>query len=117
MKEAFSMKRFIKKLTSQEPIYLNRAEKEYVLLVMSENKDYERILDIMDERTYRKQYLKEERAKRKSLLYPDADEIYRRYFEQKELIEMLQQKCLDKDKIILDLHKRIMDLTPEAWQK
>ena len=114
MKYAFSMKSFIKKLTSPDPVYLSRVEKEYVLLVMSENKDYERILDIMDERKYRKLYLKQERTKRKGLLYPDADEIYRRFFEQQELIEVLQQKCLDKDKIILDLHKRIMELTPEA---
>lgn len=108
------MVKFVKKLTSPEPIYLNRAEKEYVLLVMSENKDYERILDVMDERQYRKLYLKEEREKRKGLLYPDADEIYRKYFEQKEHIELLKQKCLEKDSIICDLHKKIIDLTPES---
>lgn len=62
--------------------------------------DYEKILDIYDERKYRKQYLEEERAKRKNLLYPDSDEIYQRYFEQKEEIEK-------KDKIINDAIKWI----------
>lgn len=114
MEKTFNIKSFVKKLTNSDPLYLNRAEKEYMLLVMSENKDYERILDVMDERQYRKLYLKEERAKRKGLLYPDADEIYRRYFEQREFIELLKQKCLEKDAIICDLHKKIMDLTPES---
>ena len=114
MEREFNMVKFINKLASPDPIYLNRAEKEYLLLVMSENKDYERILDVMDERQYRKLYLKEEREKRKGLLYPDADEIYRKYFEQKEYIELLKQKCLEKDAIICDLHKKIIDLTPES---
>ena len=114
MEKMFSMPAFVKKLTSKEPIYLNRVEKEYVLLIMSENKDYERILDVMDKRKYRKLYLKQEREKRPTLLYPDADEIYMRYFNQKEFIEVLKAKCLEKDKIILDLHKKIMDLTPDA---
>lgn len=114
MEREFNMVKFVKKLTSPEPIYLNRAEKEYMLLVMSENKDYERILDVMDERKYRKLYLKQEREKRPKLLYPDADEIYMRYFNQKEFIETLKQKCLEKDAIICDLHKKIMDLTPES---
>lgn len=114
MEREFNMVKFIKKLTSPEPIYLNRAEKEYVLLIMSENKDYERILDVMDERKYRKMYLKEQREERQGLLYPDADEIYMRYFNQKEFIEILKQKCLEKDAIICDLHKKIMDLTPES---
>ena len=52
--------------------------------------DYEKILDIYDERKYRRQYLEEERAKRKNLLYPDSDEIYQKYFEQKTEIERLK---------------------------
>ena len=113
-KSIFDMEWFARKLTSPDPIYLSRAEKEYILLVMSEIKDYERILDVMDERQYRKLYLKEEREKRKGLLYPDADEIYRKYFEQRGFIELLKEKCLEKDVIIADLHKKIIELTPEA---
>ena len=114
MEKSFNFDKFIEKLFKPETLYLNRAEKEYILLMISENKDYERILDVLDERKYRKLYLKQERAKRKGLLYPDADEIYQKYFNQKELIEILQQKCLEKDAIICDLHKRIMELTLEA---
>ena len=113
-KSIFDMEWFAKKLASKEPIYLSRAEKEYILLVMSEVEDYERILDVMDQRPYRKLYLKEEREKRKGLLYPDADEIYRKYFEQREHIEFLQKKYFEKDAIICDLHKKIMKLTPET---
>lgn len=113
-KSIFDIKWFYKKLTRPDPIYLSRAEKEHILLIMAENEDYERILDVMDERKYRKLYLKQEREKRKGLLYPDADEIYRKYFEQKEYIELLKQKCLEKDSIICDLHKKIIELTPET---
>ena len=109
-KYEFDIKTFAKKLTSDEPLYLSRAEKEYVATLMEDNQDYERILEIFDNREYRKKYLKEERAKRKGLLYPDADEIYRKYFEQKEFIEDLKTKCLEKDGIILDLHKKILNI-------
>ena len=114
MEKKFNIHRFIEKLFSPEPVYLNRAEKEHVLLMISDNEDYRRILDVLDERTYRKKYLKEEREKRKGMLYPDADEIYMRYFNQRDLIKELKQKCLEKDAIICDLHKRIMELTEEA---
>lgn len=114
MEKQFNFKAFNKKILNPDPIYLTRAEKEYITNLVAENKNYEDMLDIFDNRTYRKKYLKEEREKRKGLLYPDADEIYRKYFNQREEIEVLQQKCLEKDKIILDLHNRIMDLTEEA---
>lgn len=114
MDKKFNIKSFTKKLTSQDSIYLNRAEKEYVLKLMEDVKDYEDLLEMYDNRKYRALYLKQEREKRRGLLYPDADEIYKRYFDQKELIEALQERCLEKDAIICDLHKKIMDLTPEA---
>lgn len=114
MEKKFDIKNFNKKITNPDPVYLNRVEKEYVLKLMEDNKDYEDLLDMFDNRTYRKLYLQEERKKRKGLLYPDADEIYQKYFDQREFIELLKEKCLEKDKIILDLHKRIMELTEEA---
>jgi len=55
--------------------------------VLSELEEHEKTLDIFDEREYRKKYLEEERAKRPKLLYPDADEIYQRYFQQREELE------------------------------
>lgn len=51
----------------------------------SDNLEYQRIQDIFDKRTYRKKYLEERRKEEPNLLYPDTDEIYRRYYElQKE---------------------------------
>ena len=114
MEKKFDFKSFNKKVTSSYPIYLNRAEKEYIIRLIAENKEYEDMLEIFDNRTYRKLYLQEERKKRKGLLYPDADEIYMKYFNQKEFIEILQKKCLEKDIIICDLHNKIMELTPET---
>lgn len=55
--------------------------------------EYERILDIYDQREYRKRYLEERRKEQPNLLYPDADEIYKRYYEQQEQLQ-------EKDKII-----------------
>ena len=114
MDKEFNFKKFVNKLFSSEPLYLTRAEKEYVSWIILENQDYERILDVLDERKYRKLYLKEQREQRKGLLYPDSDEIYMKYFNQKERIEELKQRCLEKDAIICDLHKKIMELTPES---
>ena len=73
--------------------------------------DYQRILDTFDKREYRKRYLEEERAKRPKLLYPDADEIYQRYYEQKAEIEK-KDKIIDLMAIYIDLadeniHKRL----------
>lgn len=114
MEKKFNIKSFTKKITSQDPIYLNRAEKEYVLKLMEDVKDYENLLEMYDNRKYRALYLKQEREKRHGLLYPDADEIYMRYFNQKEFIQTLKQKCLEKDAIICDLHNKIMELTQDT---
>ena len=114
MEKKFDFKSFNKKVTSSYPIYLNRAEKEYIIRLIAENKEYEDMLEIFDNRTYRKLYLQEERKKRKGLLYPDADEIYQKYFDQREFIELLKEKCLSKDKVILDLHNKIMELTQDT---
>lgn len=69
----------------------------------SDNLEYQRIQDIFDKRTYRKKYLEERRKEEPNLLYPDADEIYRRYYElQKEnqlIYENYISKQIIKDKI------------------
>lgn len=44
----------------------------------------QRALDIFDKRPFREKYLKERRAEQPNLLYPDADEIYERYYKLKE---------------------------------
>ncbi|MGM9881499.1 MAG: hypothetical protein ACI31S_01495 [Bacilli bacterium] len=50
----------------------------------SDNLEYQRTQDIFDERTYRKKYLEERRKEEPNLLYPDSDEIYKRYYKLKE---------------------------------
>ena len=71
--------------------------------VLSELEKYEKTLDIFDERKYRKKYLEEERAKRPNLLYPDADEIYERYFQQRAELEKKDEiinemaECIGRD--------------------
>lgn len=60
--------------------------------LISDNLDYQRTLDIFDKRTYRKKYLEERRKEVPNLLYPDADEIYKRYYELRE-----ENKELKKD--------------------
>lgn len=67
--------------------------------------EYEKTLDIFDNREYRKKYLEEERAKRPKLLYPDADEIYQRYYEQKSELEK-KDKIIDKIRNYIEISKR-----------
>ena len=109
MEKNINLKNFLKKLNSEQPIYLTRVEREFVLSLLDEIEDYQRILETFDNRKYRNKYLKEERAKRKGLLYPDADEIYMKYFNQRNQIEELKVSCLEKDEIILELHNKIME--------
>ena len=55
------------------------------------NMTYKRILGLADNRIYRKKYLEERRKEQPNLLYPDSDEIYRRYYELKEENEHLHR--------------------------
>ena len=48
------------------------------------NMEYKRILDLADNRIYRKKYLEERRKEELNLLYPDSDEIYQIYYELKQ---------------------------------
>ena len=54
------------------------------------NMEYKRILDLADNRIYRKKYLEERRKEQPNLLYPDGDEIYQRYYELKQENEQLR---------------------------
>lgn len=63
--------------------YITKLQKENEELI-SDNLEYQRIQDVFDKRTYRKKYLEERRKETPNLLYPDADEIYKRYYELKE---------------------------------
>ena len=55
------------------------------------NMEYKRILDLADNRIYRKKYLEERRKDQPNLLYPDSDEIYQRYYELKRENEELKE--------------------------
>lgn len=101
-------KEFLSRLTYAECLYILTPENEYCDEVIklsvlklceiidklqkeneelkSDNLEYQRIQDIFDKRTYRKKYLEERRKEESNLLYPDADEIYRRYYELKKKI-------------------------------
>ena len=61
----------------------------------SDNLEYQRIQDIFDKRTYRKKYLEERRKEESNLLYPDADEIYRRYYELKKENQQLRNEYIN----------------------
>ena len=58
------------------------------------NIEYERILDLADNRIYRKKYLEERRKEQPDLLYPDADEIYQRYYELKQENKELKESYI-----------------------
>lgn len=57
----------------------------------SDNLEYQRTQDIFDERTYRKKYLEERRKEEPNLLYPDSDEIYKRYYKLKQENQELKE--------------------------
>lgn len=69
----------------------------------ADNLEYQRIQDISNERPYRKRYLEERRKEEKDLLYPDADEIYERYYKLKEENEKLKSK--DTNEVSLKIGK------------
>lgn len=72
------------------------------LLDISKNEDileYERILDIWNERPYRKKYLEERRKENPKLLYPDADEIYQKYYELKDRLANECKWCIIRSEL------------------
>lgn len=78
--------------------WVNKLQKENEEL-KSDNLEKERVLEIFDNRKYRKRYLKERRKEEPNLLYPDGDEIYKRYYELKKQIDLTIEYFLN------ELHK------------
>nr|DAR72076.1 MAG TPA: hypothetical protein [Caudoviricetes sp.] len=62
-----------------------------------DNLEKERILEVFDNRKYRKKYLEERRKEEPNLLYPDGDEIYKRYYEQKKQIDLITNYLAEQD--------------------
>ena len=69
---------------------------------------YKRILDLADNRIYRKKYLEERRKEQPNLLYPDSDEIYQRYYELKEENEHLHREINRRIKLKIE-NEKIVD--------
>lgn len=92
----------------------------------SDNLEKARILEIFDYRKYRKKYLEERRKEEPNLLYPDGDEIYKRYYEQKKQIDLMAeyinniQDCpLENCGVDLDCENRCDNnekLIEECWK-
>lgn len=70
-----------------------------------DNMTYKRILDLADNRIYRKKYLEERRKEQPNLLYPDSDEIYQRYYELKEENEHLHREINRRIKLKIENEK------------
>lgn len=95
---------------------------DYITNLQEEIKEWEYIQDIQDKREYRKRYLEERRKEDPTLLYPDYDEIYKKYYEQKQRIDKAveyinkyeyQKYCpspYEKDKYIMREEKEGQDL-------
>ena len=77
------------------------------------NMEYKRILDLADDRIYRKKYLEERRKEQPNLLYPDSDEIYQRYCELKQENEELKISNKEIDKECSRLKKKEVELINE----
>ena len=91
-----------------ESLYIKEFEKEaetlgraleYIKFLEREKYENDIILMTADNRKYRKKYLAEERKKNPQLLYPDADEIYMKYFMQRHIIQLMAQEIylLDRE--------------------
>lgn len=79
---------------NEELIKLKKENEE----LKSDNLEKERILEVFDNRKYRKKYLEERRKEEPNLLYPDGDEIYKRYYEQKKQIDLMAEEINETDR-------------------
>lgn len=81
--------------------------------IKQDNLEYEKVLDVFDEREYRNKYLKERRKEEPGLLYPDADEIYKRYYEVKADYERTCKSMLELNSKLNKLEKKNKELDKE----
>ena len=81
--------------------------------LISDNLEYQRIQDRFDKRTYRKKYLEERRKEEPNLLYPDADEIYRRYYELQKENQQLRKEINRENKKCMVTTEEIEDIIAE----
>lgn len=86
----FFSKQGIRDLRNDLDTVLNLIKKQQEEI--EELKEYKMLFNEANERKYRKRYLKERRKEEPNLLYPDFDEIYKRYYEQQKEIEKLKKE-------------------------
>lgn len=72
---------------------------DYITNLQEEVKEWEYIQDIQNNRKYRKRYLEERRKEETNLYLPDYDEVYQKYYEQKERID----KAIEKLKTLMPI--------------
>lgn len=85
-----------------------------------DNLEKARILEVFDDRKYRKKYLKERRKEEPNLLYPDGDEIYKRYYEQKKQIDLMAEKINEayfEENNFYDWFEKIFGIIPKGNYK
>lgn len=83
----------------------------------SDNLEYQRTQDIFDERTYRKKYLEERRKEEPNLLYPDSDEIYKRYYKLKEENATLKKAHNISENVTIQDITNVMNKSLEDFNK
>lgn len=87
------LKEWEEEIESGEEIYttLDTEEIYEIKELIEEYEYYKNLLKTMEGRSYYKKYLKERRKQQPGLLFPDFDEIYEKYYEQKAEIQNLNK--------------------------
>ena len=89
---------------------LIKKQKEEIKELKEDNKSYKYILDMQNKREYRSKFLKDFQKENGKNMFPDYDEIYKRYDKQKEEIERLKNAeeyaKLGKETLLDTIHKQ-----------
>lgn len=89
---------------------LKEIEKEHQKIngeLREEIKEYKMLFDEGNAREYRKRYIEERRKEEPGLLYPDFDEIYERYYQEKEKNKELEEINFKVNNNLLELAEKI----------
>lgn len=99
MEQKMSIEEALKMLEYMRMLHYDVTEDEYKAIsvvleeynsVVVERDEWIRIAEMQNKRKYRSMFLKEFQAETNENTFPDYDEIYKRYYEQKELIKQLR---------------------------
>ena len=105
----------------------NQQLKDKVTELESENKELRVVVDIANERTYRKKFIEEWRKEYQKELdkqgnghiagHPDFDLVYKLYFEQKDRIAELEKENAELKEHVTEVEKGIINITKERNKK